>query len=221
MLQKYQIDFIEFSIAIEALRFGEFKLKSGRISPYFFNTGLFNTGASLAKLSQFYASAIHRADIEFDVLFGPAYKGIPLAAATSVALATNFNRNTAYAFNRKEAKKHAEGGLIVGAALTGKVLIIDDVISAGTSITESVEIIRSNNATVSGVIIAVDRQERGQGQLSAIQEVEQNFDIQVHSIICLDDLIHYMEQLPTDSDTAQAVRQYQPAIENYKAEFGV
>jgi len=220
MIKNYQKKFIEFALSIQALRFGEFKLKSGRISPYFFNTGLFNTGKSLAQLASFYAATLDTSTLEFDVIYGPAYKGIPLAAATSMALSTEFDNDKAYSFNRKEAKTHGEGGLIVGAELKGKVLIIDDVISAGTSIRESVEIIKQQGADVAGVIISVDRQERGEGDLSAIQEVEQEYGIKVQSIIKLDDLITYLEQLPSDSDLGNQVKQYHTAIEQYKVKWG-
>ncbi len=221
MIEKYQQEFIEFALSIKALRFGEFTLKSGRLSPYFFNTGLFNTGKSLAQLAKYYAATLNSSKLNFDVIYGPAYKGIPLAAATSIALATEFNLDKAYSFNRKEAKKHGEGGSIVGSELKGKVLIIDDVISAGTSIRESVDVIKSQGAEVAGVIISVDRQERGEGDLSAIQEVEQEYGIEVLSIIKLEHLIHYIAHIPVDTDSTNEVKRYYAAIESYKAQWGI
>jgi orotate phosphoribosyltransferase len=207
-MQTWKKDFIEFAIDKDVLRFGEFTLKSGRVSPYFFNAGLFNTGAALARLGQFYARAIQDSGVEFDVLFGPAYKGIPLAAACSVALAEHFQRDVPYSFNRKEAKEHGEGGSIVGHALMGQVLIIDDVITAGTAIREAMSIIDSNGATPAGVVIALDRQERGTGTTSAIQEVEQQYGIPVISIIQLADLISYLDQQPDKQDRLDAVSAY-------------
>uniref|UniRef100_UPI003D2D6D37 orotate phosphoribosyltransferase n=1 Tax=Methylophaga lonarensis TaxID=999151 RepID=UPI003D2D6D37 len=191
-MKAYQQQFIDFALSTGVLRFGQFTLKSGRISPYFFNSGLFNSGASLARLGRFYAQTIVESGIAFDVLFGPAYKGIPLASTTAVALADHHQRDVPYVFNRKEAKDHGEGGQLVGAPLNGKVLIIDDVISAGTSVRESVEIIRAAGAEPAGVVIALDRQERGKGQMSAIQEVEQQHGIPVISIISLNDLLSYL-----------------------------
>jgi len=213
-MQQYKRDFIQFAIENQVLRFGQFTLKSGRISPYFFNAGLFNTGAQLAKLGRFYASAIVDSGIAFDTLFGPAYKGIPLASAAAIALAEQHQRNVPWCFNRKEAKDHGEGGNIVGAPLQGKVLIIDDVITAGTAIRESMEIIQGAGASAAGVVIALDRQERGKGELSAIQEVEQNFGMQVVSIISLSDLMTYLQ-----GDAALA--EHLPAIEAYRAQYGV
>ena len=169
----YQKEFLDFAIAAEVLRFGQFTLKSGRISPYFFNTGLFNTGDRLARLGRFYAQAIRHSGLVFDMLYGPAYKGIPLACTTAIALADQHGRDVPYAFNRKEAKKHAEGGIVVGAPLTGRVLIVDDVISAGLSVGESVDIIHRSGATPAGVVIALDRRERGGAISSAVKEVEQ------------------------------------------------
>jgi len=192
-MQQYQKDFVDFMLETGALKFGEFTLKSGRISPYFFNAGLFNQGKHLSQLGQFYAQAIEASGIEFDVLFGPAYKGIPLATATAMSLHDSFNRNVPYSFNRKEAKTHGEGGNIVGHPLEGDILIIDDVITAGTAIREAQEIIAANGATTKGVIVALDRQEKGKGELSAIQEVEQNFGISVASIINLSHLIAYLK----------------------------
>ena len=192
-MQDYQKDFIEFALKNDVLRFGEFTLKSGRVSPYFFNAGLFNSGEALAKLGQYYAAAIKESGVKFDVLFGPAYKGIPLATTCAVALYEHQNTNIPYSFNRKEAKAHGEGGNIVGAPLEGDILIIDDVITAGTAIRESMDIIAAANAKPAGVIIALDRQEKGTGELSAIQEVEQQYAIPVLSIIKLEHLIIYLE----------------------------
>jgi len=192
-MKDYQKDFIEFALKNDVLRFGEFTLKSGRVSPYFFNAGLFNSGEALAKLGQYYAAAIKESGVKFDVLFGPAYKGIPLATTCAVALYEHQNTNIPYSFNRKEAKAHGEGGNIVGAALEGDILIIDDVITAGTAIRESMDIIAAANAKPAGVIIALDRQEKGTGELSAIQEVEQDYSIPVLSIIKLEHLITYLE----------------------------
>ncbi len=200
-------EFIAFACDLGVLRFGEFKTKAGRLSPYFFNAGLFNDGASLARLSDFYARRILAANIQFDVLFGPAYKGIPLAAGAAMALA-GLGRNAPYAYNRKEAKDHGEGGTLVGAPLAGRVLIIDDVISAGTSVRESVDLIRAAGATPAAVLIALDRQERGQGDLSAVQEVERNYGIPVLSVATLTDLIDYLSGHPDLENKLAAVRAY-------------
>jgi orotate phosphoribosyltransferase len=200
-------EFIAFACQLGVLRFGEFKTKAGRLSPYFFNAGLFNDGASLARLGDFYARRIMASGVQFDVLFGPAYKGIPLAAATAMALASQ-GRNTAYAYNRKEAKDHGEGGTLVGAPLQGRVLIIDDVITAGTSVRESVELIRDAGAVPAAVLIALDRQERGQGELSAVQEVERNYGIPVISVASLTDLIDYVSGHPELENKLAAVRAY-------------
>ena len=205
-MQDYQQQFIEFAIAHQVLRFGTFTLKSGRQSPYFFNAGLFNTGKILAQLGRFYAAAIEHSTLQFEVLFGPAYKGIPLVAATAIALADQYHHDFPYCFNRKEAKDHGEGGQIVGATLQGRVLLVDDVISAGTAIRESVELIHRHQAQLAGVVIALNRQERGQGQLSAIQEVEQICP--VVSIIQLDDLIHYLAQQPDQKGVLEAIQRY-------------
>jgi len=213
-MKQYQQDFIEFALKTGVLRFGSFTLKSGRVSPYFFNSGLFNTGSSLARLGRFYAQAISESALDYDVLFGPAYKGIPLASTTVVALADHHQRDVPYVFNRKEKKDHGEGGQLVGADLNGKVLIIDDVISAGTSVRESVTIIKAENATPAGVIIALDRQERGQDSRSAIQEVEAEHNIPVVSIICLNDLLSYLKN---NVDLAE----YLPAVEAYRQQYGV
>jgi len=213
-MKQYQQDFIEFALKTGVLRFGSFTLKSGRVSPYFFNSGLFNTGASLARLGRFYAQAISESDLDYDVLFGPAYKGIPLASTTVVALADQHQRDVPYVFNRKEKKDHGEGGQLVGAELNGKVLIIDDVISAGTSVRESVTIIKAENAIPAGVIIALDRQERGQDSRSAIQEVEAEHNIPVVSIICLNDLLSYLQN-------NVELAEYLPAVEAYRQQYGV
>jgi orotate phosphoribosyltransferase len=213
-MHTYQQDFLEFAIAKNVLRFGNFTLKSGRQSPYFFNMGLFNDGQAIAQLGRFYAQAIEQAQIEFDLIFGPAYKGIPLVTTTSIALADHHQRNLPYCFNRKEVKDHGEGGNIVGAPLQGRVLLIDDVISAGTAIREAVEIIQAAGAELVGVIIALNRQERGQSKLSAIQEIEQQYNIPVTSIVNLDQLIHYLEPQPERAaDLA--------AIKAYRQEYGV
>ncbi len=207
-MHHYQKAFIEFALSLDVLRFGEFTLKSGRTSPYFFNAGLFNSGASLARLGQFYAEAIVASGLDYDLMFGPAYKGIPLAAVTTVALAEHHQQDVAYCFNRKEAKNHGEGGNIVGAPLAGRVLIIDDVITAGTAIRESMQIIEQADAKPAGVIIALDRQEKGTGELSAIQEVEQEYGIPVLSIIKLEHLICYLEEQPEMQEKLEAVRAY-------------
>jgi orotate phosphoribosyltransferase len=207
-MQDYKREFIEFAIENEVLRFGSFTLKSGRVSPYFFNAGLFNTGEHLTRLSRFYAAAIIDSGIEFDTLFGPAYKGIPLAAVTALSLFDQHQRNVPYCFNRKEAKAHGEGGSIVGAPLAGRVLIIDDVITAGTAIGEAMEIIAAAGAQASGVVIALDRQERGKGEKSAIQEVEQNFGLKVASIITLSDLMSYLKNDPKMAEHLEAVSAY-------------
>ena len=200
-------EFIAFACALGVLRFGEFKTKAGRLSPYFFNAGLFNDGASLSRLGDFYARRILADGVRFDMLFGPAYKGIPLAASVAIALAA-LRRNTPYAYNRKEAKDHGEGGMIVGAPLQGNVLIIDDVISAGTSVRESVDLIRQAGATPSAVVIALDRQEKGQGELSATQEVQQNYGLPVISVASLTDLIDYLSGHPELENKLAAVRAY-------------
>lgn len=213
-MKDYQREFIEFALDTGVLKFGSFTLKSGRQSPYFFNSGLFNSGASLAKLGRFYARTIAESGLDFDVLFGPAYKGIPLASTTVVALADQHDRDMPYVFNRKEVKDHGEGGQLVGAELKGKVLIIDDVISAGTSVRESVEIIRAAGAEPAGVIIALDRQERGQGELSAIQEVKAEHDIPVLNIISLNDLLGFLQDSPE-------LGEHLPAVKAYRDQYGV
>ncbi|WP_102505426.1 orotate phosphoribosyltransferase [Salinivibrio kushneri] len=208
-MKAYQRQFIEFALEREVLKFGEFTLKSGRKSPYFFNAGLFNTGRDLAKLGEFYAAALMDAGIDYDVLFGPAYKGIPIATTTAVALATHHDEDTPYCFNRKEAKDHGEGGNLVGSALSGRVMLVDDVITAGTAIRESMTLIQAQGAQLAGVLVAIDRQERGQGELSAIQEVERDFGCQVVSIISLSDLVTYLEQSQADPAQLTAVKAYQ------------
>lgn len=200
-------EFIAFAVETGVLRFGEFKTKAGRLSPYFFNAGLFNDGASLNRLTDFYARTILAAELPCDVLFGPAYKGIPLVAGTAIALAQK-GRNLPYCFNRKEAKDHGEGGTLIGAPLAGRVLIVDDVISAGTSVRESVDLIRAAGATPSGVVIALDRMERGQGALSAVQEVQQTYGIPVVAVATLDDLLAYLGGRPELAQNLHAVFQY-------------
>ena len=209
----FTAQFIDFAIKKQVLRFGEFKTKAGRLSPYFFNAGLFNDGESLMKLGEFYAAAILKSGVKFDMLFGPAYKGITLAASISIALARQ-GHNLPYAYNRKEAKDHGEGGTIVGAPLQGRVLIVDDVISAGTSVRESVEMIKAAGATPAGVAIAIDRQERGLGELSAVQEVEKDSGMPVIKIASLADLISYLNDAPE-------LASYKVAVEAYRKEYGV
>jgi orotate phosphoribosyltransferase len=199
--------FIELCLARGVLRFGEFKLKSGRVSPYFFNSGLFNTGRAIAELGRFYADALVRSGIAYEMLFGPAYKGIPLVTVTAAAIADRHGRDVPWSFNRKEAKDHGEGGSIVGAPLEGRVVIVDDVITAGTAIRESVELIRSSGAQPAGVLIALDRQERGRGALSAIQEVEEMFGLPVVSILKLADLVAHLEGIGA-AERLDAVRSY-------------
>lgn len=222
-----QIQFIEFALQANVLRFGQYKTKAGRLSPYFFNAGLFNTGELLNRLAGFYADAIMQAckegRLSFDMIFGSAYKGIPLAAAVSMTLAARGFGNVPFAYNRKEAKDHGEGGVIVGSPLQGRVLIIDDVISAGTSVRESVDLIRQAGATPAGVSIALDRMEKGGTvdvltELSAVQEVEKAFDMPVVSIINLKDLLAFMDG---DSPAAQASREYKQAVRDYRDRYGV
>ncbi|MCG8383600.1 MAG: orotate phosphoribosyltransferase [Gammaproteobacteria bacterium] len=193
-MQDYQHDFITFAIEQNALKFGEFTLKSGRVSPYFFNAGLFNTGEALSRLGHYYAEAIRASGIDFDMLFGPAYKGIPLSVATAIAMARDHNHNIPYCFNRKEVKDHGEGGQLVGAELTGSVLVVDDVITAGTAVRESYQLISAAGAQMSGVAILLDRQERGLGKRSAIEEAEQQFNLKVISVITLANLLDYLQQ---------------------------
>jgi orotate phosphoribosyltransferase len=213
--EQFRQEFIAFAIKKEVLRFGEFKTKAGRLSPYFFNAGLFDDGESLMKLGEFYATAIKNSGIEFDMLFGPAYKGITLAASIAIAFARN-GHNVPYAYNRKEAKDHGEGGVIVGSPLKGRVLIIDDVISAGTSVRESVNLIRQNGATACGVAIAIDRQEKGLGELSAVQEVIKNNEIPVCAIANLDDLLTYLE-----SQNGLAQNLLVDKVKSYRQMYGV
>jgi orotate phosphoribosyltransferase len=213
-MKPYQREFLDFAISAGVLRFGSFTLKSGRTSPYFFNSGLFNTGARLARLGRYYAQAIVDSGIGFDMLFGPAYKGIPLVSAVAIALAEHHARDLPYAFNRKEAKDHGEGGNIVGSALSGRVLIIDDVITAGTAVRESFDILRAAGATAAGVVISLDRQERGKGERSAIQEVEQDHGVRVVSIVGLAELVDY---LTTQDGMAQALAN----IRAYREQYGV
>ena len=212
-MHSFRQDFIRFAVQQNVLRFGEFQTKAGRLSPYFFNAGLFDDGVSLRNLSQFYAQAILASGLPFDMLFGPAYKGITLAAGAAIALAEQ-GRNVPFCYNRKEAKDHGEGGTTVGAPLQGRVLIIDDVISAGTSVRESIELIRAAGAEPCGVAIALDRMERGQGELSAVQEVQRNFGIPVVSIATLDDLLGYLQG-------EAALVQNLTAVESYRNRYGV
>ncbi len=212
-MKTYQKQFIDFCIQNQVIRFGEFVLKSGRKSPYFFNAGLFNTGEMLLKLGKFYADAVCDADIEFDLLFGPAYKGIPLVVTTAIALAEEHNINKPICFNRKTAKDHGEGGNLIGAPLKGKILVVDDVITAGTAVRETFKIIKDNNAELGGVVIALDRQEKGEGNLSAIQEIEKKHHIKVISIISLDDMINYLHETPN-------FKVYINQIEHYREQYG-
>ncbi|WP_154115020.1 orotate phosphoribosyltransferase [Vibrio cincinnatiensis] len=213
-MKAYQREFIEFALEKEVLKFGDFTLKSGRKSPYFFNAGLFNTGRDLARLGRFYAAALVDSGIHYDVLFGPAYKGIPIATTTAVALADHHDVDTPYCFNRKEAKDHGEGGNLVGSPLQGRIMLVDDVITAGTAIRESMEIIQANGADLAGVLVAIDRQEKGKGELSAIQEVERDFGCSIVSIISLTDLVTYLQEQGTNSDHLDAVKAY-------RAQYGV
>ncbi|BDP31639.1 orotate phosphoribosyltransferase [Vibrio vulnificus] len=213
-MKAYQREFIEFALEKQVLKFGEFTLKSGRKSPYFFNAGLFNTGRDLARLGRFYAAALADSGIEFDVLFGPAYKGIPIATTTAVALADHHDIDTPYCFNRKEAKDHGEGGNLVGSALEGRIMLVDDVITAGTAIRESMEIIQASGADLAGVLVAIDRQEKGKGELSAIQEVERDFACAVISIVSLSDLITFLEE---KGDAAEHL----DAVKAYRAQYGI
>lgn len=213
-MKAYQREFIEFALSKQVLKFGEFTLKSGRKSPYFFNAGLFNSGRDLAKLGRFYAAALMDAGIPYDVLFGPAYKGIPIASATAVQLAEVHDQDVPWCFNRKEAKDHGEGGNLVGTPLKGRIMLVDDVITAGTAIRESMDIIKANGAELAGVLIALDRQEKGKGELSAIQEVERDYQAKVIAIITLGDLIRYLEEKPEMADSLAQVRAY-------RAQYGI
>jgi len=213
-MKDYQKEFIEFAIEKQVLKFGEFTLKSGRVSPYFFNAGLFNTGRDLARLGRFYAAALQDSSIEYDLLFGPAYKGIPIATTTAVALSNDYDLDLPYCFNRKEAKTHGEGGSLVGSELTGKVMLVDDVITAGTAIRESMDIITAHNAELAGVLIALDRQEKGKAELSAIQEVERDYNAKVISIVQLADVVTYLETLPE-------MQQYLESVQAYREKYGI
>lgn len=213
-MQRYQHEFIEFALSRNVLKFGEFTLKSGRQSPYFFNAGLFNRGSDLARLGRYYAQAIQANRIEFDVLFGPAYKGIPIATTTAVALADQFNLDKPCCFNRKEVKDHGEGGNLIGAPLQGRVLLVDDVITAGTAIRESMTLINAHQARLSGVLIALNRQEKGSGSLSAIQEVERDYACRVFSIIDFNDLLEFLKQSPQYAE-------FLPKMMAYRERYGV
>ena len=213
-MKDYQKQFIEFAIERGVLKFGEFTLKSGRTSPYFFNAGLFNKGSDLAKLGRFYAAALMDAKVDFDVLFGPAYKGIPIATATAIALYDHYQKDTPYCFNRKEKKDHGEGGNLVGSELNGNVMLVDDVITAGTAIRESMEIVEANGASLAGVLIALDRQEKGKGELSAIQEVERDFGATIISIVGLNDIIEFLKDDPE-------FNQHLPKVQAYREQYGV
>ncbi|MEH8064023.1 orotate phosphoribosyltransferase [Gallibacterium anatis] len=213
-MQQYQQLFIEFALSRNVLKFGEFTLKSGRVSPYFFNAGLFNSGEDLAKLGEFYAQAIQAQQLKYDVIFGPAYKGIPIATAAATALYHQFAINKLVCFNRKEAKDHGEGGNLIGSPLRGKVLLIDDVITAGTAIRESMQLIEANHATLAGVMIALDRQEKGKSDLSAIQEVERDYHCRVSSIITLEHLLTYLQQ-------SEQYSEFLPKMLAYHQQYGI
>jgi orotate phosphoribosyltransferase len=210
-MREYKQDFIELALEAGVLRFGQFKLKSGRISPYFFNAGLFNTGYAAAKLGRHYAAALKESGMDFDMLFGPAYKGIPLVTLTAAALAEHQGMDVPFCFNRKEIKDHGEGGAIVGAPVSGRVVIVDDVITAGTAIRESITLIQQAGGTPAGVLLALDRQEKGQGELSAVQEVQETWGIPVASIICLDDLL----------EQGGEHQQFLPLMADYRDRYGV
>jgi orotate phosphoribosyltransferase len=207
-MEDYQREFIEFALHHEVLRFGDFTLKSGRQSPYFFNTGLFNSGAALSRLGEFYARAIVASGVEFDLLYGPAYKGIPLGAAIAIAFSQMFDRDVPFCFNRKETKDHGEGGDTLGAPLSGKVLIVDDVISAGTSVGESMNIIQRAGASAAGVMISLDRQERGQADVSAIDEVRQRFGIPVYSILTVVNILEFLDKSHKMDEQVRAIMAY-------------
>ena len=217
-MQEYQLTFIELALAREALRFGQFRLKSGRDSPYFFNAGLFSDGEAASVLGRCYAAAVVRSGLEFDMLFGPAYKGIPLATATAIALASHHGRSVPYAYNRKEAKEHGEGGAVVGAPLHGRVLIIDDVITAGTAVRESLELIRRAGAEPVGVALALDREERGQGELSAVQELERGEGLKCVSVVTLSDLIEALSR-PANGQARISAEQL-AELRAYRARYG-
>ena len=214
-MKSYKSEFIEFALDRQALKFGEFTLKSGRKSPYFFNAGLFNTGKDLALLGRFYAAALMDANLNYDVIFGPAYKGIPIVSSTVVALSEHYNVDVPYCFNRKEAKDHGEGGNLVGSTIyQQRVMLVDDVITAGTAIRESMRILEDNQSKLAGVLICLDRQEKGRGELSAIQEIKQIYHCEVISIITLDDLIHYLYQDPSRQNQVKLV-------EDYRTQYGI
>jgi orotate phosphoribosyltransferase len=217
-MQEYQLTFIELALAREALRFGQFRLKSGRDSPYFFNAGLFSDGEAASVLGWCYAAAVARSGLEFDMLFGPAYKGIPLATATAIALAAHHGRSLPYAYNRKEAKEHGEGGVVVGAPLHGRVLIVDDVITAGTAVRESLELIRRAGAEPVGVALALDREERGQGELTAVQELERGEGLKCVSVVTLSDLIKALSR-PAGGKARISAEQL-AALRAYRARYG-
>ena len=208
IMKDHQKAFIELAIQYEALKFGEFTLKSGRVSPYFFNAGAFNTGEALAKLGEFYAEMIKEHQLSFDMMFGPAYKGIPLVSAAVSALYNKYHQNYPWSFNRKEAKDHGEGGMIVGSALQGDVLLIDDVMTAGTAIRESIELIEKAGAKPTCVVLMLDRQERGQTELSAVQEMRQNYGLTVCSLISMGDLISYLEASGDNIETLENMKKY-------------
>ncbi|CAG8548080.1 5497_t:CDS:1 [Acaulospora colombiana] len=213
-LKPYQRDFIEYAISHDILSFGSFTLKSGRVSPYFFNAGKFNKGSSLAAIGTFYASVLQDTGLEFDVVFGPAYKGIPLSSSTVIALAEKCNKDVPYSFNRKEIKDHGEGGKIVGAPLEGRILIVDDVITAGTAVRESLSIIKECGATPVGVVVAVNRQEKGTGEISAVQQIEKDYGIPVLSIVNLDQIIQYIKE---QGDYSEHLKK----MEEYRATYGI
>ncbi|OOF70337.1 orotate phosphoribosyltransferase [Rodentibacter caecimuris] len=213
-MENYKIEFIRFALSRNVLKFGEFTLKSGRQSPYFFNAGLFNSGEDLARLGEFYAQAIQKSAVDFDVIFGPAYKGIPIGTTLSVALFNRFKLNKPVCFNRKETKDHGEGGNLIGSPLKGQVLLVDDVITAGTAIRESMALIEENGATLSTVLIALNRKEKGRGELSAIQEIERDYQCRILSIIDFDDLMQFIKQ-------EQQYQQYLPAMQHYREQYGI
>ena len=218
VMQPIQEQFIEFALEADVLRFGEFKTKAGRLSPYFFNAGLFSSGRDLARLGRFYAAALMDAGIEFDVLFGPAYKGIPIASATAVQLVEQHDVDVPWCFNRKEAKDHGEGGNLVGSPLKGRIMLVDDVITAGTAIRESMDLIQANGASLPGVLIALDRQEKGKGELSAIQEVERDYGAHIIAIIQMSDLIAYLEEKQAEQP---ALAEQLAAMKAYRAQYGI
>ncbi|MFT5558774.1 MAG: orotate phosphoribosyltransferase [Psychromonas sp.] len=213
-MKDYQKEFIEFALEKQVLKFGQFTLKSGRTSPYFFNAGLFNSGRDLARLGRFYAAALMDSGIDYDLLFGPAYKGIPIATTTAVALSNDYDLDVPYCFNRKEAKTHGEGGSLVGSELQGKIMLVDDVITAGTAIRESMDIIQAHHAQLAGVLIALDREEKGRAELSAIQEVERDYSAKVISIVKLSDLITYLEAKPE-------MQEHLAAVKTYREQYGI